>query len=139
MEAIYVEQDLYCLGTSHGTNYEKWPKISFDFCDADVFMPRDSRGVRETNRPSTLEAMSAVNVRETVKQRLEIIADQDKGHTGPDTSAHACLRRVELRNPPYEHLVERRCVWKFAVVDNPGKRQYNCLLHNLTKDLINTL
>eukprot|EP00602_Paraphysomonas_sp_CaronLab_P004899 CAMPEP_0185026632 /NCGR_PEP_ID=MMETSP1103-20130426/10970_1 /TAXON_ID=36769 /ORGANISM="Paraphysomonas bandaiensis, Strain Caron Lab Isolate" /LENGTH=863 /DNA_ID=CAMNT_0027560281 /DNA_START=92 /DNA_END=2683 /DNA_ORIENTATION=- len=137
---IYLEQDLYCLATSHGNTYNPWPRtVEVDIVSAGIsrkqmikqqqalaskkntlfdtlnsFQSAYSPGGHETdafNSTSTSTA-SAASV-DTTTQPAKALT------TFTHSLPHGCLRRVVKRGAPYEHLVDRRCVWKFCVVDNP--------------------
>lgn len=85
---VILGQDLYSLATSRGSTYLPWPRIA------------------SNTAPSHKSAL-----------------DSKSGGSGhqdevADGFNYACMRRTVMRDLPYEHIVDRRCVWKFCVVDN---------------------
>eukprot|EP01041_Mallomonas_annulata_P009380 gene9380-19466_t len=128
---VIMEQDLYCLATSHGSGYRPWPRKARDFernmnnsnnlTDQSLSTPAvkskqtSISGNRDRQSMSSLDSMSvAANP-----------GGGGGGVSGEDSalangSDYACLRQVVMRGLPYEHIVDRRCVWRFCVVDSAG-------------------
>lgn len=148
--AIYLEQDLYCLGTSHGNTYVPWPRL---VPSAQIRKNRKST-VLETKESSEsneegnehdgsdkLNASASTHSDDETSTSLSANKHQDEssvatglskfsiavnsGHyisddsDGVNCTAHACVRKVVKRGAPYEHRVDRRCVWRFFVSENP--------------------
>lgn len=86
---IILGQDLYCLATSHSDRYLPWPRIATN---------------SSTSHSSKLDSKSG-----GMGGQEDVLADGLN---------YGCMRRVVMRDLPYEHVVDRRCVWKFYVVDN---------------------
>jgi hypothetical protein len=55
---IYLEQDLYCLATSHGTGFKPWPKSSSEIEYREANFPKLIHMNGDTARPSTFENMN---------------------------------------------------------------------------------
>lgn len=102
LSPIFMEQDLYCLASSMGSAYDSWPKRAQDPRLLKMSANDDDEEDVETSRTGTL------------KKSLEIAASDAENFD------RGCLRRVVMRGLPYEHIVDRRCVWKFCIADSAG-------------------
>mmetsp|Transcript_24802 Transcript_24802/g.25431 ORF Transcript_24802/g.25431 Transcript_24802/m.25431 type:complete len:811 (-) Transcript_24802:16-2448(-) len=135
---LYLEQDLYCLATSHGSIYDPWPRtVDVNKVPAGVSRKQmiKTQQLQATKKNSVLDVLSnlgredegtiALSNKNSHKSRTTLVKGDDPNQptkvlaTFTNNLPHGCLRRVVKRGAPYEHLVDRRCVWKFCVVDNP--------------------
>ena len=127
LHPIYMEQDLYCLATSMGNHYEVWPKRAQDprLLKLRREDPHNIVNTIENNHSSgggggvgggggqeddEISQGSMSSVRKGLEITLSDMENHDRG----------CLRRVVIRGLPYEHTVDRRCVWKFCIADSAG-------------------
>ena len=122
---IYLEQDLYCLSTSHGNVVNSWPWITPSvghlanvagkfFSDAPTnHTPTAANGLTHTNSFSGNAQVGIASL--SLANRAEVHLNSVK--TNPRVS-HGCLRKVVKRGLPYELLVDRRCVWNLVVADD---------------------
>lgn len=122
---IYLSQDLYCLATSHGNIYDPWPRtVEVNKVQAQLEKKKEvqkcsklaesgffSQSRAEKKAASSSEAGGGDGSLLTPKARVI--------PTFTSNIPHGCLRRVVERGAPYSHVVDRRCVWKFCVTDNP--------------------
>ena len=126
--SIYLSQDLYCLATSHGNLYDPWPRtVEVNKVQAQL------EKKKEVQKLSRLSGLPFFQETKTEKSKATSSTNSPSSEDGEDSSApkprviptftsnipHACLRRVVERGAPYSHVVDRRCVWKFCVADNP--------------------
>lgn len=134
---LYLEQDLYCLATSHGSIYDPWPRtVDVNKVPAGVSRKQmiKTLQLQATKKNSVLDVLSnlgkedentiAASNKNSHKKTTLVKGDDPNQPTKvlatfTNNLPHGCLRRVVKRGAPYEHLVDRRCVWKFCVVDNP--------------------
>ena len=104
LSPIFMEQDLYCLASSMGSAYDTWPKRA-----------QDPRLLKFGGGGSSGDGAADESSRTgTLKKSMEIAASDRENFD------HGCLRRVVMRGLPYEHIVDRRCVWKFCIADSAG-------------------
>lgn len=126
--SIYLSQDLYCLATSHGNLYDPWPRtVEVNKVQAQLEKKKEvqklsklaespffSPAKQEKSKTSTNKSNSADdNSDDLITPKPRVIP------TFTNNLPHGCLRRVVERGAPYSHVVDRRCVWKFCVADNP--------------------
>lgn len=125
---IYLSQDLYCLATSHGNLYDPWPRtVEVNKVQAQLEKKKD------VQKKSKLAELPIFSESKTEKSKASNTKNGSSSESNEDASApkarviptftnnlpHGCLRRVVQRGAPYSHVVDRRCVWKFCVADNP--------------------
>jgi CheY-like chemotaxis protein len=48
----------------------------------------------------------------------DTVPSRSAGQTKDAGGEFGCLRKVVLRGPPYEHLLDRRCVWRMCLVED---------------------
>jgi hypothetical protein len=126
--SIYLSQDLYCLATSHGNLYDPWPRtVEVNKVQAQL------EKKKEAQKLSKLAESPFFAQSDTKKGKTASLKNSPAGENSDDLLApkprviptftnnmpHGCLRRVVERGAPYSHVVDRRCVWKFCVADNP--------------------
>jgi len=133
LSPIFMEQDLYCLASSMGNHYENWPKRAQDprLLKLRREDPHSTLSMIENNPGSIgadLHKANAVSPKpisldddddsmdssSSLKKGLEIAASDNENFD------HGVLRKVVLRGLPYEHMVDRRCVWRFCIADSAG-------------------
>lgn len=143
IDPIYLEQDLYCLATTHGNTYQPWPRtVEVNRVPAGssrkqiIKAQQEIQSVKKNTLNESLSGMMAGDIGpgspsskdrpgtgdSTQTQQMDLGLNQTAQQaltTFTYNLPHACVRRVVKRGAPYEHLVDRRCVWKFCVVDNP--------------------
>lgn len=96
---LVLEQDLYCMATSQLSGYRPWPKKGKDIM-------KDISHNAQT-RPSSAKNLNSLAA----------------GQSGEESTLaggidFACMRKFDIRGPPYEHIVDRRCVWRFCAVES---------------------
>ena len=126
--SIYLSQDLYCLATSHGNLYDPWPRtVEVNKVQAQL------EKKKEAQKLSKLAESSFFSPSKAERSKTSSNKNNTSGENNDDLLApkarviptftnnlpHGCLRRVVERGAPYSHVVDRRCVWKFCVADNP--------------------
>lgn len=134
LNPIFMEQDLYCLASSMGNHYENWPKRAQDprllkirredpHNMLNMIENNPQAGIGADLHKANLASPKPTNIDDdddsldstsSLKKGLEIAAS-DNEHFD-----HGVLRRVVLRGLPYEHMVDRRCVWRFCIADSAG-------------------
>lgn len=142
-QPIYLVQDLYCISSSTGTNYAPWPLHADDFDVPALDVPSGSR-------PNTAQAIASMKIKHKsdhgkepvsivnsiqgafgVEQTSTLHDDNDEDmFTFSDVSikkstyptSYGCIRKIEKKGPPFEHVLDRRCIWKFCVIDIPEQQ-----------------
>jgi hypothetical protein len=133
LSPIFMEQDLYCLASSMGNAYENWPKRAQDPRLLKIRRedPHSTLNMIENNpgsigadlhkanaaspKPISLDDDDeSLDSTSSLKKGLEIAASDNENFD------HGVLRKVVLRGLPYEHMVDRRCVWRFCIADSAG-------------------
>lgn len=105
---LVLEQDLYCMATSTSqqSGYRPWPKKGKDI-------------MREQREKEQL-ARSPSQTRPASDKNSNSLAVSQSGEEAMQTGGidFACMRKFDIRGPPYDHIVDRRCVWRFCAVES---------------------
>ena len=123
---IFIQQDLYCVGTMAGSEHHQWPMRSSGIIDNS---PAISREQANTYRAAFRDSAS-------VKSAVSRFSSQNKGsrataqHTYDDMHSaglsgsqmesgvdFGCIRRVVRRGFPYDFSVDRKCVWQLCLFE----------------------
>lgn len=158
-QPVYLVQDLYCLSSSTGTNFAPWPLHADDF---DVPSMDSSNG----SRPNTAQAIASMKLRHNKnkhgKEPVSIINsiegafgvehsrnknddDDDDMFSFTDVSvakksvyptSYGCVRKIEKKGPPFEHVLDRRCIWKFCIIDVPEQQTTSTQMTTRDKEAI---
>lgn len=154
---IYLEQDLYCLSSSAGSDFQPWPRrahsphseryrkkaermnpaksekdLSNTMHASRIELPsmgKEIAKLSDTLAPLDLNYISMSNSTRpgtpdsglTSLSSVTVVAVPKK-HVGQKSEiySYGCLRKVVLRGPPYQLVVDRRCVWKLCPANNFG-------------------
>ena len=158
-QPIYLVQDLYCISSSTGTNYAPWPLHADDF---DVPVLDASSG----SRPNTAQAIASLKLKHKSdhgKEPVSIVnsiqgafgVEQTSNHLNDDDdedmfaftdvsitkkstypTSYGCIRKIEKKGPPFEHVLDRRCIWKFCVIDIPEQQTTSTQMTTRDKEAI---
>lgn len=142
-DPVYIEQDMYCLGTTIPENYNKWPKYSGDLLYASSVQKTFYKSTKDAHDLSSAAAMQAtadffsgkeVKVKHSRRpsvsrdhrrhvENINIVDDEDK------VSSYISLRKIALlsgrsRDPSRgssdedDLIIDRRCVFRFYGVES---------------------
>jgi hypothetical protein len=114
-QPFYIVQDLYCMSSSSGSTYSPWSPNSNEpysrICSVDPDSPTQIP-LMDPNKE--LEDFTEEELKEETRQKELKRKNNQNKHVGE----YGCVRNIRIRDPPFEHVVDRRCVWRFNVIDN---------------------
>lgn len=144
-DSIIIQQDQYCLSTAPADEYQYWPPNSGHIIkNSGIISPDLIDEYEETyikfiiGNGESIKVKKSKQVLNTSKEKKidETNANSNKDSThfiesNESDINHGCIRKIISRNPPYEYVAERRCVWKIFLY-----RQYSHADKKPTKDRI---
>lgn len=114
-QPFYIVQDLYCISSSSGSSYSPWSPNSNEpysrICGVD---PNSPTQIPLLDPNKDLVDFTEEELKEETKQK-EI---KRKNNLSQQIGEYGCVRNIRIRDPPFEHVVDRRCVWRFNIIEN---------------------
>ena len=144
--SLYLAQDLYCLASSQGSKYIPWPPTSKDIAPpADLSTPKNSpekpkvpggggvgggKGDDEPDDATVNSHASHASGHTHSTAQTGITTDSKLTHGGSGTASgvfgafgklptnmpHLVSRKLLPKKPPYEYILDKRCVFRFCTV-----------------------
>jgi hypothetical protein len=134
-DLVYIEQDLYCMASSVGSQYELWPKRPYErhseyfrvkadmmnqnksdkafdpFLDLVSYKPGEGSEVHKASATIKNVTLDKKDLRQLLRPRTALL---------PEDIHYGCVRRVAIKEPPAVTVVDRRCVWRLVPANNFG-------------------
>jgi len=153
--SLYLAQDLYCFASSQGNKYIPWPPTSKDIAPPpDLTSPKnspeksktydrereDGGGGGDIPDDATVNSRASGNTHHTARTagttesiRPSTTGAGPAGFNGKPSSLepHVVSRKLLAKKPPYEYVVDKRCVFRFCTVGMFAKTVF-CLFPVLT-------
>ena len=109
-EPVYINQDISCIASTQGTDYQQWPRRGLNRATLDKKKELRANGLNLTS-----QELAQLLTQMTMAGKLNVESVDD-----PPVSSRACMRRIVRRGAPHEYGVDRRAVWRIYVVEAPG-------------------